>query len=295
MKTTFRTNGEIDYTVIITGANRGIGYALARESLNRGYHTIMHGRSLDSIEKARNTLAQETGCNPEYFIAPLDDPSNYAPLAKIMRDAARGKPIALIQNAGIFKLTTNMTLQEQEAYENEAMQVMALAPRALSKELKPSLEVLISSTTTILNHSGNREYRSAKLQAEEDSITLAVEHGTLSKRVYLGLVETDATAALREFRQEKPEDIAKKILHLLRRGTATDLMIHPIDEKTIEESFIYEPPKDNFDADEWRTERRQALLNQKAEHFGLPFIKAGVNNLLPSVISRLGQKGLLHV
>ena len=48
---------ESNRTVLITGASRGLGLALARELARRRYNLILDGRGADALETARAELA----------------------------------------------------------------------------------------------------------------------------------------------------------------------------------------------------------------------------------------------
>eukprot|EP00977_Amphora_coffeiformis_P030008 scaffold44184_cov199-Amphora_coffeaeformis.AAC.2 len=49
------------HNVVVTGANRGIGKAIARSILNEGHRVPLTTRSSDTAESATEELAQETG------------------------------------------------------------------------------------------------------------------------------------------------------------------------------------------------------------------------------------------
>lgn len=48
-------------TVVITGSTRGIGFGMARESLRRGNHVVVSGRSPESTDGAAEALVEEYG------------------------------------------------------------------------------------------------------------------------------------------------------------------------------------------------------------------------------------------
>jgi NAD(P)-dependent dehydrogenase (short-subunit alcohol dehydrogenase family) len=84
-------------TVLITGSNRGIGFAFAKQYAERGWKVIATARA---PEKAGD-LKQLAKAHPKLVIEQLDvaDESSIAALAK----KYRGKPIdVLINNAGIL-------------------------------------------------------------------------------------------------------------------------------------------------------------------------------------------------
>ncbi len=86
-------------TVIVTGASSGIGFAIAKAYLERGYNVVGNARTAERLESA----AKELG-NPSNFITVAGDialPSTAAALFE-QAIAAFGKVDILINNAGIF-------------------------------------------------------------------------------------------------------------------------------------------------------------------------------------------------
>ena len=86
-------------TVIVTGASSGIGFAIAKAYLERGYNVVGNARTAERLESA----AKELG-NPRNFLAVAGDialPSTAAALFE-KAIAAFGKVDILINNAGIF-------------------------------------------------------------------------------------------------------------------------------------------------------------------------------------------------
>ena len=89
-------------TVIITGANSGLGYETARVALLKHAHVVMACRSLERAESAKEKLIKDTG-NDDIVIEQFDQ-------ADIQGTEAFAKRIikkypnfyALILNAGIF-------------------------------------------------------------------------------------------------------------------------------------------------------------------------------------------------
>ena len=86
-------------TVIVTGASSGIGFAVAKAYLERGYNVVGNARTLERLQSA----AQQLG-NPANFLLVLGDISKAATAADLFEKAiaAFGKVDILINNAGIF-------------------------------------------------------------------------------------------------------------------------------------------------------------------------------------------------
>src|SRR5690606_26882206 len=91
--------GTMAETILITGANRGIGREVCRQLVDRGYAVVLTARRAEAAERAAKTL--ETGRSPSVVPAALDvaDEPSVAALAERMR--AEGiRLAALVNNAG---------------------------------------------------------------------------------------------------------------------------------------------------------------------------------------------------
>lgn len=86
-------------TVIVTGASSGIGFAIAKAYLERGYNVVGNARTLARLESAAAKLG-----NPANFLPVAGDISLPATAAVLFEQAiaAFGKVDILINNAGIF-------------------------------------------------------------------------------------------------------------------------------------------------------------------------------------------------
>ena len=86
-------------TVIVTGASSGIGFAIAKAYLARGYNVVGNARSADSLQSAAAQLG-----NPANFLQVAGDIGLASTAAALFERAvaAFGKVDILINNAGIF-------------------------------------------------------------------------------------------------------------------------------------------------------------------------------------------------
>ena len=89
-------------TVIITGANSGLGFETARVALLKGAKVVMACRSLERAEKAKEELIQETGSN-NIAIEEYDQQhaSSILKFTKTIKEKYSDF-YALVLNAGIF-------------------------------------------------------------------------------------------------------------------------------------------------------------------------------------------------
>lgn len=89
-------------TIIVTGANAGVGFELSRELARAGAHVVMACRSTERAELARRRLLAEA---PEarLTLLPLDlsDPESIREFGRLVIDRV-GRLDVLVNNAGIF-------------------------------------------------------------------------------------------------------------------------------------------------------------------------------------------------
>src|SRR5580658_7690776 len=84
---------------LVTGANKGIGFEVARQLAASGCSVLLGARNRALGEKAAATLKRE-GCDVRYLSIDLDDPATIATAAKDI-DAGFGHLDILVNNAGI--------------------------------------------------------------------------------------------------------------------------------------------------------------------------------------------------
>ena len=76
-----------DRIALVTGANRGIGLAVARLFAREGASLLLAGRNVEALARTRDEIAA-TGCNARVFAVSLDDPSSVRNLSREVADAA---------------------------------------------------------------------------------------------------------------------------------------------------------------------------------------------------------------
>ncbi|MYN02499.1 SDR family oxidoreductase [Pseudoduganella sp. DS3] len=86
-------------TVIVTGASSGLGFAIAKAYLARGYNVVGNARSLDRLQ----TAAAQLG-HPDNFLLVAGDIAAPATAKALFEQAVArfGKVDILVNNAGIF-------------------------------------------------------------------------------------------------------------------------------------------------------------------------------------------------
>ena len=76
-----------DRIALVTGANRGIGLAVARLFAREGASLLIAGRNVEALARTRDEIAA-TGGNARVFAVSLDDPSSVRNLSREVADAA---------------------------------------------------------------------------------------------------------------------------------------------------------------------------------------------------------------
>jgi len=135
-------------TVIITGANKGIGKEAAKEIAKLGAKVYMACRSLDSANQVRNEIIKETG-NPNVFVKHLDLASvdSIQKFAKSFKQK-ESKLDVLINNAGLWTKAKKLT--EINVEQTFAVNVLGhqLLTQLLLNELRNAVPSRIINTAS---------------------------------------------------------------------------------------------------------------------------------------------------
>lgn len=185
-------------TILITGANRGIGFAMARQAVARGDHVIATARAPESAG-ALAALAEETG---RITVRALDvtDEDSVAALA----EATPEEVDLLVLNAGVLNSYGGVAdaAHDAEAWRDVLMTNVAgpfLVTRALLPQVERSEGKKIAIVSSIMGSNegakGNAyPYRASKAAAVNVARNLAIELKTRGIAVgayHPGWVRTD--------------------------------------------------------------------------------------------------------
>lgn len=243
-------------TVLITGANRGIGIEFAKQYAERGWIVIASCRNPDSAKDLQ--ALQRNYANLQLVQIDLINSAGIDQFAQSLN----GKPIdVLINNAALLGDLKNQMFGQID-YEQFAqiLAVNTIGTMKLSESLTPNIRLgtqkkiitLGSSAGSIASINGNPDlyaYRASKaalhLLMRNLSFELA-DDGIVVGLINPGLVDTRGFAAMLDGTAPTPPKF-QKIVNLIKAGviqlttpeTAVTDMITLIDELTPEQSGVF--------------------------------------------------------
>jgi 3-oxoacyl-[acyl-carrier protein] reductase len=205
-------------TVLITGGNRGIGFAIAKEFVASGYRVAITARSGQGPEGSMTVKADVTDS------ASLD-------LAIAEVEAELGPIEVLVANAGITKDTLLMRMSDEEfesVVDTNLNGVFRVVKRVTKSMLRQKFGrvILIGSVVGLLGSAGQVNYSATKsaLVGIARSITREIGAKNITANVVApGFIDTDMTASLSEElsatyrsripagRFASPEEVAKVV------------------------------------------------------------------------------------
>lgn len=185
-------------TVLITGGNRGIGFALAEEFLAQGHRVAVTARSGEGPQGSLTVRADVT-----------DGESLDAAIADV--ETKLGPIEVLVANAGITKDTLIMRMSDEEfdsVIDTNLGGTFKVVKRVIKGMVKARFGriVLISSVVGLYGSAGQVNYSSSKsaLVGMARSLTRELgSRGITTNVVAPGFIETDMTAELPEEQQEQ--------------------------------------------------------------------------------------------
>lgn len=214
--------------VLVTGASRGIGHAIAQCFVQEGYNVIGTATSEKGIEAIENIGAKSYILNVKNSLDQLEQ--DYEKITSIYNKS----PEILINNAGITQDSLIMRMGEsqwEDVILTNLTAIFKLSKIASAAMMKSRWGRIISIGSIIgsIGNPGQCNYSAAKSGLEGFSKSLARE---LAKRNILvnvvapGFIETDMTKAMTEDQIQrlcdpiplkktgKPEDVANLVLFL---------------------------------------------------------------------------------
>ena len=182
------------HTVLITGASRGLGRALARGLAHRGWNLILTARDPANLRAVRDELAEIT--HVAAIAGDVTDPHHRQVLAILARGHAGLD--AIINNAGALGPSPQPALLDypldvlESVYHANVIAPLALM-QTLHAEFKPGARIInVTSDAAITAYPGWGGYGSSKAALEQLTAVFAAENPHL--KVYAidpGDMQTD--------------------------------------------------------------------------------------------------------
>lgn len=218
--------------MLITGASRGIGAAIALEAAKNGYHVILNYHKTEEKARALSETIRAFGGECTLFCADVSDSSEMAAFNAIA--APLGGVDVLVNNAGISSFSLLMDLPESEWDRTFDVNVkgMFLATKLCLPYMVHKKEgsiINISSIWGLCGSSCEVHYSASKAAIIGFTKALAKEMGPSNIRVNCvapGVVDTEMNASLGEDamkelceetplgRLAQPSEIARTVLFL---------------------------------------------------------------------------------
>ncbi len=195
--------------VIVSGASRGLGLAIARRLAGGGYRVIAIARSNTEELAAASRAAEGTG-QIAFYAADLSLIDQIPALARQVR-ADFGVPYGLINNAGIGTGGVLGMMRDQQI--ERLVRLNTLAPIILTKYVARSMMtaragriINIASITASTGYSGLSVYSATKASLVGFTRSLARELGSVGITVNAiapGFIDTDMTKDLSDSDRNK--------------------------------------------------------------------------------------------
>ncbi|GAA0625049.1 SDR family oxidoreductase [Sporichthya brevicatena] len=204
---------------VVTGGSRGLGLALTRELVSRGWHVVVDGRDPDVLAAAVAGLPDPTRVTA--IAGDVADPFHRAALV----EAAGPRVDLLVNNASVLGAVPLPPLATYPLADLEQVfAVNTVAPLRLVQLLLPALErgrgriVNVSSDAAVEAYPGWGGYGASKAALDLLSAVLAVEHPAVRTYVFdPGDMGTELAAAAGEdpAGRPAPESVVPALLRLV--------------------------------------------------------------------------------
>lgn len=231
-----------DKTVIVTGAAKGIGRAIAVAFAKEGANIVVNYRSTPPDETVKEVEAQGVKC-----LSVQADVSSFEESEKLVEAAkeAFGSVDVLVNNAGITRDTLIMRMSEADfdavisTNLKGCFNMVKHASKVMLKQ-KSGAIINMSSVIGLIGNAGQANYAAAKAGIIGITHSAAKElapRGITCNAIAPGFIETDMTAVLSDKVKEnilaniplkrmgKPEEIAETAVFLAKSKYITGQVI----------------------------------------------------------------------
>lgn len=214
-----------DQVAIVTGASRGIGYAIALELARQGAHVVGVGRSEASAETPREAIEALGGRYLALAVDVSDENAVQEAVAQVEKVFTRID--ILVNNAGITRdtLLMRMTSEDWDAVLNTNLKGAFHWTKPVSRMMIRARSGRILNISSVIGQHGNAgqaNYAAAKAGLIGFTKSVAKElapRGITCNAICPGFITTDMTRNL-------PEEVTAKItenIALKRMGTPEDV------------------------------------------------------------------------
>ncbi|MEK9712194.1 MAG: 3-oxoacyl-ACP reductase FabG [Thalassolituus sp.] len=193
---------------LVTGASRGIGFAIAQRLIRDGYRVVGTATSESGVEKLRTAL-KESGDEHDALVLDIGS-SEQSSDALATLQSEFGTPLVVVNNAGITRDNLFLRLNEDDwnAVINTNLTGVFRVCKALSKAMlkqKAGSIINVSSIIGTTGNAGQANYAAAKAGLEGFTRSLAQEIASRNITVNCvapGFIQTDMTDVLPETQKE---------------------------------------------------------------------------------------------
>jgi NAD(P)-dependent dehydrogenase (short-subunit alcohol dehydrogenase family) len=134
-------------TVLITGANKGIGYEVARELAGKGFHVFVGARNRDAGHKAVEQIAKKSG-KATFLEIDVADNANVTAAAREFAKTADHLDV-LVNNAGIIVDGDDAILEISDELLRKTLETNTLGALRVTRAFAPLLRK--SKTPRVIN------------------------------------------------------------------------------------------------------------------------------------------------
>ncbi len=227
-----------DKVALVTGASRGIGYAIAKKLAESGAMVIGTATSDANAAKIEEKMKAD-GLEAKGIVLNVTDPDSItSAMASIIADV--GQPQILVNNAGITRDNLSLRMKDEEwneVIDTNLNSIYRVTKACLRGMLKKRWGRIISITSVIgcTGNLGQSNYAAAKAGIIGFSKSLAQELASRNitvNTVAPGFIDTDMTSSMEEAHKElilqqipaarmgTPEDIAYAVDFLASEAAA---------------------------------------------------------------------------
>ncbi len=251
-------------TVIITGASRGLGAAIAEVAAGKGLNVVLMARSADRLEALANRIEASGGTA---LVAP-GDVTDPADCRRVIAAAIErfGRIDALINNAGLLDPMARLEDVDVEGWER-LMRVNVTGPLMLIQAAIPHLRAVkgrvinVSSGASLRPRVGWGAYSTSKAALNMLTAMLAEEEPNIvAVAVRPGVIDTVMQALIRE--QGGRSMAEDQHAHFVRLHDSGDLLPPERPARAIVALALYAPPSLDGELVSWDDDVVQGLLRK---------------------------------